>query len=133
LRLGIAARQFGRGTRRRFRSGRGRRGMELRRRRMELRRRGIEARRKGRREAGLSGITLLKFLLVFLLLAKANHDVVPHPVAMGTCLSIVAVLGNMGLTETNEASLLLDEAAFSVIGSRVGRAAEGTMAMLVTQ
>jgi hypothetical protein len=126
LRLGIAASQFGRRTRRRFGSGRGRRGMELRRRGMELRRRGIEL---GRRINGLFGSTLLFILL----LDVADHDVVSHPVAVFAGFLVVAVLGNMGLAEANEASLLFDETAFTVIGSWVRRAAEWAMAMLFTQ
>jgi hypothetical protein len=39
----------------------------------------------------------------------------------------------MGLAKANEASLLFDETAFPVIGSRVSRAAEWAMAMLFTQ
>jgi hypothetical protein len=58
---------------------------------------------------------------------------VSHPVAVFTGFLVVAVLGNMGLAEANEASLLFDETAFPVIGSRVRRAAEWAVAMLFTQ
>jgi hypothetical protein len=82
----------------------------------------------------LSGILLLfGSLLLFSFLTVTDHDVVSHSIAVRTCHFVVTVPGGMGLAEANVASLLLREATFSVIGSRVRRATEWTMAQLVTQ